>query len=412
MSALADIDDTAVEDSLSNLVPDSVRFGELPATVGSDAHHPTDSPDDSPRPSSRGASSEADPFAGMDIDELNEITQSIADGRIRLDLPAETPKLRAGEIENPDTVVNPAAEATSEPAADQSHIQALEPAAEPEPDAKKVRARFSDEQDIAIVEMARTEGISLVEATKRYLAERQDHLADLIDPAALAAKPAAAEAPAALPEGIPFASVADADARILELEEARDVANHETFDDAEALRLGREIRAIKAAIPKITRYEQESQARDIERQRETYETTFARSQAEAKAEFPELARPDADQTPLYAEMVRIDQESATTNPSLYADPAKWVTLARLAAANLYRSSSMSVPSTGQPTQPLQPPRNPGAKGISAAPTTARAATDTPAAPGLKDEIANLENLSTAERALALEELEAKLGIRL
>jgi len=407
MSALADIDDTAVEDSLSNLVPDSVRFGELPATVGSDAHHPTDSPDDSPRPSSRGASSEADPFAGMDIDELNEITQSIADGRIRLDLPAETPKLRAGEIENPDTV-SPAAE----PPVDQSHIQALEPAAEPEAKPEKVRARFSDEQDIAIVEMARTEGISLVEATKRYLAERQDHLADLIDPAALAAKPAATEAPAALPEGIPFASVADADARILELEEARDVANHETFDDAEALRLGREIRAIKAAIPKITRYEQESQERDIERQRETYETTFARSQAEAKAEFPELARPDADQTPLYAEMVRIDQESASTNPSLYADPAKWVTLARIAAANLYRSSSMSVPSTGLSTQPLQPPRNPGAKGISAAPTTARAATDTPAAPGLKDEIANLENLSTAERALALEELEAKLGIRL
>jgi hypothetical protein len=391
MSALlAEMEDAEVQ-TPSNLVPDSHRFSDDdPDTIGSDAHHPADNPPDDSTGSRREGNDRDDPFAGMDIEELNGITQQFLDGRISFK-EDDTPESQ----EYPET----------EP------IARVAPAPEPvieQPKPEKVRARFTSEEDIAVVDRARTDGISLIAAARLIASERQDDLAELIDPAAAPAVARTTEPPA----GLPFASQAEAEARMLELEEQADIAQLEEYDDKKALALRNELRALRKQLPAISKHEAALRDALIAAQASNYERDYESAKATALEEFPELATPEAEQTPLFREMARLDAEAKTANPALYAQADKYLVLAEKAAANLYRQkrSSTSVPSTA-PTQSQLPPRNPVAKGISASPSMARAAHETPAVSGIAAKVDRLEGLSGYALEEALEEIDAELKRR-
>lgn len=374
----------------SNLVPDSHRFSDDdPDTIGSDAHHPADNPPDDSTGSRREGLDRDDPFAGMDIEELNGITQQFLDGRIAFKEDGATEPQENPEAEPIDRV-------------------APEPELAPVRPDKPLRARFASDEDKAVVELARSEGISLLAAATRIAAERQDDLAELIDPAAAPAAARTTEPPA----GLPFASQAEAEARMLELEEQADVAQLEEYDDKKALALRNEIRALRRQLPEISRHEAALRDALIAAQASNYERDYESAKATALEEFPELASAEAEQTPLFREMARLDAEAKTANPALYAQADKYLVLAEKAAANLYRQkrSSTPVPSTA-PTPSQLPPRNPVAKGISASPSTARAAHETPAVSGIAAKVDRLEGLTGYALDEALEEIEAELRRR-
>lgn len=326
-----------------------------------------------------------------DANALDELTSRLADGRITVSEPAPEEEIPADEPEGQG------------PAAPREIEQVSTGTSDPDDGPSRARVRLTTDDDRALVALAKAEGITLLEAADRIRGEKAKAIDDLVevddpDPTSPAPKSDATPPPSGL------STVADAEARILELEDQADEAQFAEYDDQKALELRREARNLRRQIPAIA--DAEAQARESETARlaADYDAQWERAEARAKNIFPELAQPDS---PMLAEMQRLDQEAKRSNPGLYHRPDKFLELAltaaetlRAAGKPLASASASAATSNATPSQP----RNPAARGVVSG-LPARATTPAPATPPLSE---RLDQVTTADE---MAELDALLGIR-
>lgn len=358
-------------------------------TIESDDITPSNQPDPVPQPQGSVVETSSGRFDGMDIGELEEITQRIADGRIKV---TPTPDPAAQVAPSPEPVA-PVIEEEEEESFPQ------EPAA---PDTTRARIRVTSDEDRAIVSLMKAQPGLTISAALAQVRQDAETAADEFDLPEETAPPVHNEAPA----GLPFATTAEAEAYLEELEEQKDTATFETYDDAEAKRLAGEIRKLRKQLPAISTHEATAAAQATEAMRERYNRIYEDSESRATQIFPELAGSARDASPLFAEMSRLDKEAQAGNPELWNDPEKFLKLAIEAATRVgtkATSSPMPVPSAPS-ARSTASPRNPEARGVAASPT-ARATTPPPAISGAIEMIRNVRNADD------LEDLNVRLGIR-
>lgn len=392
MSGAAEVQ-TPIEDLH---ITESDHQGPTPEAIGSDAFHST--PQNS-RETYGGDKSNPlpDPEENFDewiekagIEELESLTHRLANGSIQVRPGSAAPPASPVAAVDPDTVVPNEVGAPEQAGAHD----------EPQKGSIRVRIPAAREDDRRAIEIAKAEGISILEAAQRILDERRQQNAAVLDevfdieaPDKEQLAPPVPSETKEQPEGLPFATVQEAEDRLYELEEMLDVARHQEYDDEKALALGREIRALRRQLPAIQSAEIAAQ----ETKREAYERQWSEAEAKALKIFPSLS----DQhSPLYAEVARLDQEAKAKNPALFAAPDKFLRLAIEAAANIGVAANSSMPAV--PAQPV-PPRNPAAKGVQSV-VSIRPSTPTQAAPRADVEIDSIETVDD------LADLDVRLGI--
>lgn len=347
-------------------------------------------------------------LGGMDAEELEELTQRIAHGEVTVtadDRPgaAEAADFSAESIGDPteDEADEPAAEEDPEIVEDEE--EADDPASTEDKTGSRARIRVVSDEDAAVVAYMKEHPGTGIAAALGAVREAAETVADEFD--APEPKPKTTASPGAA--DLPFETAAAAEDRILELEDARDKAAYEDYDDAEAKRLSDEIRQLRRQMPQIRAAEADARAAEARSAQETYEQEFDRSKARAESLWPELKDPESA---LFLEVARLDREAKAKDPALFDDPRKYQILAEEAVISLRRAgkpaaSAPSRSSTSVPTRTATPSRVPAAKGVSS-PTTGRGrATPTaPAASGLGGRVETMDLDDLAE-------LDAQMGFR-
>jgi len=322
---------------------------------------------------------------GADIDELESLARDLA----RIPLPPSSEVDLSidpmGDLPEPVTEVAATGPVKFAPVEMPTGIALEEEKAPP----ARAKVKLTNDDDRDVVFTAKEQGITLLAAAQIVLAKKSataaaalDDLVEIDEPIPAANKPAAPS-----PAGSP-ATVAEAEARLYEMDAAADSAQFREYDDEKAFTLREEMRNLRRSIPAIAAAEKQSRDSEFASAQASYETVYDANEAKAREVFPELANA-AD--PIHAEMVRLDLEAQTNDVALYGSPTKFFDLAVEARRSLARrgvtstSSSMSAPAGAAAPVSVSSPRNPVARGVSASPS-ARATTAPPATPRLEQRI--------------------------
>jgi hypothetical protein len=382
-----------------SMVPDPVGYGDGP--VESDANH-SPHPTPPPTPISPDVSNEwAEPegrtdeapqaatptdfdswLEAADIEDLDQIADRLARGEVALSETTDAP---------PD--------ANRPPEAVRSIAPPPPPAEADDEGPARARVRLTNADDRAVVELAKGEGISLLEAAQRVLAEKRAEAASEIDGLVEidGDEDGAEKQPPAKADGAPL-TVADAEARLYDLEAEADKAQFEDYDDRRAYELRREIRELRRSLPAIAEAERASRETELAQAKADYDRQWGDAETRAHALFPELAQ-SPESSPVMAEMQRLDAQAKEGDPALWSSPTKYFDLAVQAAINLRKSSTPASSASPAPSAP----RNPAARGVMAAPAARATA---PAATPRFDE--RLEEIRTADE---MADFDLALGIR-
>lgn len=319
--------------------------------------------------------------------ELNELTTRIANGSIKI-------------VEASPSATAPTESHHAPPA----QAIADDPAESHSPTRARIRVE-SEEDRLAVQYMKENPGVGL-RAALAHVAKNTETVADDFEdpPPVPVTPPGNTSIPQSLPDDIPAASLDEAEAMILDLEE-KWIEADEVYDDPLKNSIRRQILALQKAKPQIAAYEQRQQA-DAQR---AYDQAFNKAQAEAAAVYPDLRAEQWETTELGKVIVAIDNEMRTVDPDLWSDPSKMVAIAKMAARRLGIAPGDSLEPTspsGRPltTAPVTPPRNPSATGVQSSPT-ARTAPPQQAGSRAAEEIEQIQDANQMRAFLA------RLGVR-
>lgn len=225
-----------------------------------------------------------------------------------------------GHGEQPDHEEREESQETAEESEESEEQEQISNEEESEPEATgskdSMRPRLKDPLDIAVAQLAKAKGISLIEAAR------------IIDSAQ--ATPTQQSSQTQEQSRDQVETVASVQARLEELEDLEAQASNELeFETANAHR--KEANKLRNRLMDLKIAEVQERSMNEANEERKFYADYAANEAETVKYYPDAAKPG---TPLYKEIARLDAQMLELGDPLYYTTSKPFALAKLAAKNL------------------------------------------------------------------------------